>query len=221
MNNSKIFLSLFFISLLTTSHISSAARLSVLFGGSGSGSSGKAYARAFVTSTKYDGNLGGIAGADAKCQARADAVSLGGTWKAIISDSTTNAYGRMKFRTKSVYDLAGRLLWNPSQGIVSSNDTYTTFYPSPFSSPQAATPHNGPILAVRLNTTELGGTSSTATWTGTDYNGAAQPGNCANWTSTVSSGYIGHTDYITASWINYSTANCNTTTQALICLEDE
>lgn len=221
MKNSKTSLTLLFILLLTTSQISSAARLSVLFSGSGSGGSGKAYARAFVTSTKYDGNLGGISGADAKCQARADAVSLGGTWKAIISDSTTNAYGRMKFRTKSVYDLAGRLLWNPSNGITHSNDTYTTFYPSPFSSPQAATPHNGPLLAVRLSTTELGGTSSTPTWTGSDYNGSAQANHCSNWASTAGTGYIGHTDYINASWIYYSTANCNTTTQALICLEDE
>jgi|GEM_PF-3293460 len=40
--------------------------------------------RAFVTSTTYNGNLGGLAGADALCQARADAVSLGGTWKAYM-----------------------------------------------------------------------------------------------------------------------------------------
>src|SRR3989344_7858176 len=44
----------------------------------------------FLTSTIYDGNLGGISGADAKCQARANTFNLGGTWKAWISDSNTN-----------------------------------------------------------------------------------------------------------------------------------
>ncbi|MFO0674362.1 MAG: DUF1554 domain-containing protein [Polyangiaceae bacterium] len=47
--------------------------------------------RIFLTSTVYDGNLGGLAGADAKCQARADAASLGGTWKAILSTRTVDA----------------------------------------------------------------------------------------------------------------------------------
>lgn len=51
--------------------------------------------RIFITSTRYDGNLGGLAGADAKCQARADAANLGGTWKAWLSDSTTSASSRL------------------------------------------------------------------------------------------------------------------------------
>ena len=44
--------------------------------------------RVFVTSTKYDGNLGGLAGGDARCQARADAEGLGGTWLAWLGDGT-------------------------------------------------------------------------------------------------------------------------------------
>lgn len=42
----------------------------------------------FVSSATYDGNLGGLDGADAKCQALADAASLSGTYKAWLSDST-------------------------------------------------------------------------------------------------------------------------------------
>lgn len=44
--------------------------------------------RVFVTSTLYNGNLGGLDGADAKCQARADAAGLTGTFRAWLSDST-------------------------------------------------------------------------------------------------------------------------------------
>ena len=57
--------------------------------------SGLADVRVFVTSQKYTGNLGGPEGADAKCQACADAAGLGGTWKAWICDSTTTASVRL------------------------------------------------------------------------------------------------------------------------------
>jgi hypothetical protein len=41
---------------------------------------------AFVTSTTYDGDLGGAAGADARCQVRAAAGGLAGTYRAWITD---------------------------------------------------------------------------------------------------------------------------------------
>lgn len=43
----------------------------------------------FTTSTTYNGNLGGVAGADAKCAARATAAGLTGTFKAWISEGTS------------------------------------------------------------------------------------------------------------------------------------
>lgn len=51
--------------------------------------------RVFVTSLSYSGNLGGLSGADAKCQERASAANLGGTWKAWLSDSQTSASSRL------------------------------------------------------------------------------------------------------------------------------
>jgi hypothetical protein len=44
--------------------------------------------KVFVSSVTYNGNLGGISGADSKCQSLADAASLGGTYKAWLADST-------------------------------------------------------------------------------------------------------------------------------------
>jgi hypothetical protein len=49
----------------------------------------------FVTSTEHDGALGGLAGADAVCQARADAAGLGGTWTAWLSNSRKSAKDRI------------------------------------------------------------------------------------------------------------------------------
>jgi hypothetical protein len=40
----------------------------------------------FATSVGFDGNLGGLAGADAKCQARAQAAGLPGTYLAWVSN---------------------------------------------------------------------------------------------------------------------------------------
>ena len=48
----------------------------------------------FVTSQTYDGDLGGLSGADAKCAARANAAGLLGTFKAWISGSSTSEEAR-------------------------------------------------------------------------------------------------------------------------------
>lgn len=49
----------------------------------------------FATEQEYNGNLGGLAGADAICQSEADASWLAGTgtYKALLSTSTVNARG--------------------------------------------------------------------------------------------------------------------------------
>ena len=49
----------------------------------------------FVTSTSQDGNLGGLAGADAICNARAAAAALPGTYVAWLSTSTVDAKDRL------------------------------------------------------------------------------------------------------------------------------
>jgi hypothetical protein len=45
--------------------------------------------RAFVTNSNQSASFGGVAAADAKCQMEADGQSLGGTWLAWVSDSST------------------------------------------------------------------------------------------------------------------------------------
>ena len=49
----------------------------------------------FVTTTTHNGNLGGLAGADAICQARAQAGGLAGTYRAWLSTSTASAFSRL------------------------------------------------------------------------------------------------------------------------------
>ncbi|MFC1649303.1 carbohydrate binding domain-containing protein [Patescibacteria group bacterium] len=63
--------------------------------------------RVFITSTEYDGNLGGLRGADAKCQERADAAILGGVWHAWLSDSTNEAKLRSYHYPNPIYRIDG------------------------------------------------------------------------------------------------------------------
>jgi cysteine-rich repeat protein len=42
----------------------------------------------FITSGSWNGNLGGLAGGDGKCQTLANAAALGGTYKAWLSNNT-------------------------------------------------------------------------------------------------------------------------------------
>jgi len=49
----------------------------------------------FVTSTTHSGNLGGVSGADAICQARAAAAGLAGTFVAYLTSGSTGAYQRV------------------------------------------------------------------------------------------------------------------------------
>jgi hypothetical protein len=54
----------------------------------------------FVTSQTFGSNLGGLAGADAKCAAAAIQGGLPGTFKAWLSDGTATADSRMNHSTK-------------------------------------------------------------------------------------------------------------------------
>lgn len=55
-------------------------------------SPGPAARKVFVTSTTHNGNLGGLVGADATCQARATAAGSPGTFRAWLSTTTQDAF---------------------------------------------------------------------------------------------------------------------------------
>jgi hypothetical protein len=65
----------------------------------------------FVSSVGYGGNeLGGLSGADAKCQALATAAKLQGTFKAWLSDSKTDAASRITTRNQPYILVDGTLV---------------------------------------------------------------------------------------------------------------
>jgi len=51
--------------------------------------------KVFITNTAFGGNLGGLGGADEKCQKEAEERGLEGTWKALLGDDTNLAVERL------------------------------------------------------------------------------------------------------------------------------
>src|SRR3989338_3336477 len=70
-------------------------------------------ARVFITRNQYGGDLGGLSGADAKCQDSADGARLGGTWKARLVDSGKSSDSNRTFKYSNTYKLLdGTVIWN-------------------------------------------------------------------------------------------------------------
>ncbi len=153
----------------------------------------------FVSSaTDYTGNLGGLAGADAKCQARADAAGLTGTYKAWLSSSTVSASSRLTHNTGPYMLL--------KQGYIIANNWSDLI--------------DG-TLARPINVTETGTeASSNIIWTNTTTAGEIKSASatCSDWTSI--SGYVQVGQAATSSiWTDYASGQCNSTGFSLYCIE--
>lgn len=144
--------------------------------------------KVFVTSTLYDGNLGGLAGGDAKCQARATAAGLAGTYKAWLSDTTGSPSTRFTQSIRPYVLVNGTKLANDWADLV-----------------------DGTVLAA-VNITELntaaptGGTACggpSAVWTNTNLSGehAMDGWSCSNWSTNASGGGItSQSSAVTLQW---------------------
>ena len=111
----------------------------------------------FVTRTQYTGALGGLAGADSRCQISADAAGLGGSWKAWLSDSSLAAPSRIT--GGGPWRLVG------SDQLVFASAASLRGYPS------------NP-----LDRDEYGKQTTNGIWTGTLDQGFAASDTCADWT---------------------------------------
>ena len=173
--------------------------------------------KVFITSTKYDGNLGGLAGADAKCQARASAGGLSGTYKAWLSDASTSAASLLTHAPVPYKMLNGTAIANDWSSLVASY-ILNEFKIDEFGN---AIPY------------DPGGSVSGCSWAGGMFffpwtcttnsaNIANASKNCSNWT-TNSSGVVGEVGlggYSLSQWTDWCTEfNCNLTNR-LYCFEE-
>lgn len=141
----------------------------------------------FVSSIPYSGNLGGLAGADAKCQSVAESASLTGAWKAVLSSSTVSAFSRIV--------ITG--LINSRSGAAIAVDQ-SDLWDGNIDDSIEATESN-----VLLSTVS----GEWRRWTGTSDDGGISGNNCSNWSTTAGTGTFGRGDTDTT-WTSHGANNC-------------
>ena len=148
--------------------------------------------RVFVTGASFFGGFGGLAGADAQCQERAENEGLTGTWTAWLSDSTGNAVDRIPDGQYQLLD--GTVIAEDKADLTSG------------------------LLKAPINLNERGEPEGGFVWTGTSPDGTNTGTNCSDWTNAGSPGSgqctagdddcgdRGNTSFTTDDWTLYPTA---------------
>ncbi len=160
------------------------------------------YKKVFITSSVFNGSLGGLSGADTFCQNAADNAAVAGTYLAWLSDSTTAVKDTFIKSQHPYVLLDGRIFaWNWNDLAVKSISTY-------------------------LEIDENGATvTDESVWTGTLPSGESYSTNsgeqCDNWTSEagVYSGLAGRSSSGTSGWSMMMGLQLCSNSYRLFCFE--
>jgi hypothetical protein len=154
--------------------------------------------RVFATSVAYTGDLGGLDGADAKCQGLADAAGLGGTYKAWLSDVTASAAERLT-HVGAPYVLADGVTvvatdWN---SLVAVSATQFLLHPIDLTETLGSPP---------VNTWPFDPAIPLA-WTNTEPDGSTNPMcdetvcySCGSWSTTALESHVGNLTAVDVGW---------------------
>jgi hypothetical protein len=157
----------------------------------------------FVSSVGYGPNLGGLAGADTRCQTLAAAAGLSGSFRAILSDAATSAKDRLQI-AGAIRDVTGTLIATGEADLWDGS------------------------IAARIRMDERGiDQGSQIVWSGTDWDGVRDRDPswtwCGGWTSAAGGVEAGRTDRTDTGWIDiYGAAQPNhacTNTSRLYCVQ--
>ncbi|MDG2089968.1 MAG: lectin [Gammaproteobacteria bacterium] len=156
----------------------------------------------FITSVGIDGgNLGGLAGADAHCQALASAVGSGDkTWRAYLSTQGPNAVdARDRIGTGPWYGQAGHMVARDQAHL--HGDTIELARRGNGVNPFHARTENGDFVTGVIDSGLTGEPTAHDILTGSTANGRAYTDSddhtCSNWTSNnEGSAQLGHHDLV-------------------------
>jgi Protein of unknown function (DUF1554) len=156
--------------------------------------------RVFVTSTTYTGNLGGLGGADDKCQAQATAAGLGGRFQAWLSaDGTGNsAAARLTHATVPYVRVDG----------VQVAANYSDLVDGTLAQPIAVDESGAPASGLEW------------VWTGTTHSGGFSGFDCQGWGNggAAAVGTAGNRTKTDSTWTNFDGFICSQTFR-LYCME--
>ena len=150
--------------------------------------------RIFVTMTQYDGNLGGLSGADSYCSQAASSAGLERTYRAILSTDTVAAESRLNI-TGAVY-------------IFSDDSTRSLVAASGIDFWGTDTEN----LRNTISISELYTVVSSNVWTGTTSEGGTMgTQNCNEWQSSSSgqNSFYGSSTALDSTWVENSPESCN------------
>lgn len=170
-------------------------------GDGGAPEGGPGFKRVFVTSTTFQGSLGGLAGADSLCTGLAAQASLGGAWVAWLSSKSVGAGSNARDR------VTGTGPWRLVDGTPAVQRANL----------QGALPLQA---AIRMN--ELGAMvpANTPVWTATRINGLADDNDCTAWSSAqfAVAGSVGAAGSTNSGWTSDDKGSCSDVA-ALYCFE--
>jgi hypothetical protein len=142
----------------------------------------------FVTSQRWSGDLGGLAGADAKCQTAAAEAQLLGTYKAWLSGAGVHAVDRFVHHPGPYVRRGGGIGW----GIIASD----------FESLLSGD------LWMEPRYDEGGNLEYGSAWTGTSSGGWDSGYSCDGWTSYEGEGRRGWTETTSGQWYDLDNVPC-------------
>jgi hypothetical protein len=167
--------------------------------------------RVFVTSSKFTGNLGGLVGADAKCQDLADGAGLSGIWKAWLSDATETAANRLTHSTKPYKMLNGQTVANNWADL--TDDALSASWEINQNGNKIPFEPGGGVPGC-----SWGGGMFFFPWTGSANSGQPSGGHCNNWSTSGGTGRVGLGGYSLSQWTNWCDFPCSSQSR-LYCLE--
>ena len=151
----------------------------------------------FLSSQTYNGDLGGLSGANTKCQTLANAAGRSGSWVALLSTNYSNASTSIlptyPVRDTNAATISVSSIWSGTLSAAVTRD------------------ENGNVLS-----------STLSAWTGSSSSGALQSENtCGSWGSNASSdtGRTGDASATTANWLSNASTACNNL-QRLYCISN-
>ena len=157
----------------------------------------------FLTQNGYDGDLGGLAGADATCQAEAAAAGLSGTYKAWLSDSSDSPATRFSTAGGPFILVNGIVVASAWGDLIQGAIRYPIMY-------TAAGDRLEDYIEVWTNTNPFGERNSD------------NPGHsCQDWYDNTDDnvGYFGLSSLSSSVWTLFGTELCDYAQQHLYCFQ--
>lgn len=161
----------------------------------------------FVSSVTFDGDLGGLLGADAECQALAAAAGLPGIYMAWLSDGIESPSTRMNQSMEAYVRPDGVQIAPNWAGLVDGS----------LDAPINVTEIGG---AVPLGNTSCGGGGFATVWSATFSNGTSAGGsNCSGWTSTAGGSQWGRATDTNGSWSSWCSGGLCSWLSPIYCVQ--